>query len=124
MLSWHGKPDEVFFPDLTCNTWNIWQLLQKGAVFEWNEEMEKDLQTLKEIVNLPVYVRLFDVNKKIRLYTDASKLFGCTYLLTQLTGEVNANGEEMQHLIKCNSVVAKPEWWSYIPLEVELSRFM
>ena len=100
----------MFFPDLTCNTWHIHQLLLKGAVFEWNEEMEKELQTLKEIVNSPVYMKQFDINKKTRIYTDASKLYGCVYLLTQLMGEVNTKGEEIQHLIKCNLVVAKPEW--------------
>ena len=108
-----------FPPDLICNTWHICQLL-KGAVFEWNEEMEKELQTLKEIVNSPFWRKQFDVNKKTRLYTYTSKLYGCAYLLTQITREVNARGEEIQHLMKCNSVVAKPEWWGYSPLEVEL----
>ena len=82
--------------------------------------MEKEFKTVKEIVNSPVYMKQFDMNKKTRIYTDTSKLYGCAYLLTQLTREVNVRGEEIQHLIKCNSVVAKPEWWSYSPLEVEL----
>ena len=50
-------------PDHTCNTWHICQLLLKGAVVKWNEEIEKELQTLKEFVNSPVYMKQFDVNK-------------------------------------------------------------
>ena len=49
-----------------------------------------------------------------------SKLHGCAYILTQPTGEINDNGEEVQNLIKCNSVFARAEWWNYVPIEVEL----
>ena len=78
--------------------------------------MEKELNTLKEIVSSLVYVKQFDITKKTRLYTDALKLYGCAYVLTQLTREVNEKGEEVQNFICCNSVVAKREWVSYSPL--------
>ena len=52
--------------------------------------MEKEFKSVKEILNSPVYVKQFNVNKKNRIYTDASKLYGCACLLTQLTREVNS----------------------------------
>ena len=75
---------------------------------------------MKEIISSPVYLKQFDVNKPVRIYTDASKIHGCAYMLTQPTGEFNPNGEEKQGLIHCNSVVAKSEWKGYAPIEVEL----
>ena len=40
--------------------------------------------------------------------------------MTQPTGEFNNNGEEVQNLIRCNNVIARPEWRNYTPIEVEL----
>ena len=44
--------------------------------------------------------------------------------MTQPTGEYNSNGEEVQNLIRCNSVIAMLEWKNYAPIEVELLRIL
>ena len=76
-------------------------------VFKWNEDIQRELDTIKKIVTSPVYVKQFDPNKQTRLYTDVSNLYGSSYVLTQLTGEVNEKCDEVQNLIRCNAVVAK-----------------
>ena len=83
-----------FYPKLTCNLYHIRTLFHKGVEFKWTEEMQKEFQTIKDIISSPVYLKQFDINKKTQIYTDASKLHGCAYILTQPTGEFNDNGKE------------------------------
>ena len=71
--------------------------------------MQKEFDTVKEIINKPVFLKQFDVAKPVIIYTDASKIHGAAYMLCQPTGEYNEDGEERQGLIRCNSVVAKTQ---------------
>ena len=44
-----------WFPDLTCNMANIRRLLYKGVEYEWTKEMQKEFDTVKEIITSPTY---------------------------------------------------------------------
>jgi hypothetical protein len=101
-----------FVPDLAHMTATLRELLKKGVAYQWLEEHERCFQEVKATLTSPMCVRFFDPDRKTELLTDASRLKGLGYALTQLDGDKRV-------LIRCGSRSLNGAESRYATLELE-----
>jgi hypothetical protein len=101
-----------FIPDLAHMTATLRELLKKGVAFQWLEDHEDCFRGVKAALTSPMCVRFFDPSKRVELLTDASRLKGLGYALTQMDGDKRV-------LIKCGSRSLNGAESRYATLELE-----
>jgi transposase InsO family protein len=101
-----------FVPDLAHMTAALRELLKKGVAYQWLEDHERCFQDVKAALTSPMCVRFFDPDKRTELLTDASRLKGLGFALTQLDGDKRT-------LIKCGSRSLNGAESRYATLELE-----
>jgi ribosomal protein S18 len=101
-----------FVPDLAHMTAALRELLKKGVAYQWLEEHEDCFQGVKAALTSPMCVRFFDPSKRTELLTDASRLKGLGYALTQMD-------DDKRTLIKCGSRSLNGAESRYATLELE-----
>jgi hypothetical protein len=101
-----------FVPDLAHMTAALRELLKKGVAYQWLEEHEYCFQGVKAALTSPMCVRFFDPSKRTELLTDASRLKGLGFALTQMV-------DDKRTLIKCGSRSLNGAESRYATLELE-----
>ena len=83
----------------------------------WNDEMEKEYETVRKTMLSQIRLTPFDPNKSLRLVIDASCTEGCGYVLFQFLDEMNP-GEESS-IVSANCTRFKESQLRFSPIEAE-----
>ena len=72
-----------FIPDLSQATKKMRSLLRNKTAFVWSPEIEEEFREAKKILTSPMLIKPFNPQLETQVLTDASRLYGLGYLLTQ-----------------------------------------
>ena len=68
---------------MACSQSGMRKLTSKNTCFNWNEDLQKELDELKEAIKEHVSLSPLDPNKEIHVHIDAANKTGMGYLLCQ-----------------------------------------
>ena len=103
-----------YHPGIAKHTGVLTTLLKKGNAFLWMEEHQTAFNTLKSEMMNTLSLNHFDQTWETRLITDASRLNGLGFVLTQWK-------ENQVKVIQCGSRSLSPAERNYSTLELELT---
>ena len=101
-------------PDLAHATNPLRSLLKKGVAWNWLPEHQESFEKTKEILSHNSMLKHYDVKKEVELLTDASRLHGIGYALTQRDVEGRIN------IVQCGSRSLTGAETRYATIELEL----
>ena len=85
--------------------------------FIWNEEMDKEYETVRKTLLSQVRLTPYDPNKSLRLVIDASCTEGCGYVLFQFLDEMNPG--EGASIVSANCTRFKESQLRFSSIEAE-----
>ena len=93
------------------------QLCSPNVRFQWNPDLQKELDDLKQCLKKHIKLSPIDVNKNLKLIIDTKATVGCSYLLVQDKSDNQADG---YNLISMDSSNFKKGQLSLCPFEAEV----
>ena len=103
----------MFHPDIAHMSVKMRTLLKKDIAFVWTKEIDIEFEALKKVLCSNAVVKPFNPNLKTILMTDASRLHGIGYALTQV------DEEGKLWLIEAGSKSLNPTQQNYAVIEIE-----
>ena len=76
-----------FCPEMQIQSAGIMQLCSPSVRFQWNDDLEKELQDLKRCLKEFVKISPIDTSKGLELVIDSAATVGTSYLLLQRRDE-------------------------------------
>ena len=102
--------------ELAFQTCGLRKLTSKTVKFNWNEDLQQELEGFKAKMKEHINICPVDVNKEIHAHIDAAQKTGMSYLVYQPRTNNPADGKTM---ISCNRTTFSDAQKRYSPFEWE-----
>ena len=106
---------EAWTLDLSFASKHMRQQTMKSTQFIWSKDCQTESLKIKEFIGNVDFLSPFDISLPLELYTDASKLGGLAYILTQPKRE-----GKQKAIIQCGSKALSSTQANYSVMEHEL----
>ena len=107
-----------FCPGMQLQYPGIMHLCSANVRFQWNSELQKELEDLKTCLRNHIKLSPIDISKNLILVIDAAATIGCSYLLLQQKTDDPKLG---YNIISMNSANFKKGQISLCPFEAEVA---
>ena len=106
-----------WLPEISLVTTNLRKLTSPNVRFAWSEDLNKELEEVKNRIKSRVQLSPLDLSRPIHIHTDAAQTVGMAYVLCQPRTDDEKDGK---NIITCNSTHFKDAQKNYSPFECEL----
>ena len=115
-----GKAAQLkrFCPGIQLAYPGMMSLYSPNMMLQWNSDLQKELEDLKQCLKKHIKLSPIDVNKNLKLIIDAAATVGCSYLLVQDKSDNPADG---YNFISMDSSNFKKGQLSLCPFEAEVA---
>ena len=107
-----------FCPGMQIQYPGIMRLCSPNTRFQWSDDLEKELQDLKQCLKDHVKISPINIEKNLELVIDAAPSVGTSYLLLQRKGEDPSQG---YNFISMDSANFRRGQLSLCPFEAEVA---
>ena len=83
-----------WIPEISLKAQGLRKLTSSKSPFQWTGDLDKEWKGIKEAISSAISLSPVDITLPLHLYTDATKLHGMGYILTQPRSSDIKDGNE------------------------------